>query len=74
MQSGDGQLKHIDGHKLLDSLPDTKDRETPTNNPGSSSLAELFGYFEYSKSNTMALLRRVSTSDKKKAHCIIFFV
>lgn len=62
MQSGDGQLKHRDDHQLIDSFPESEDTRSPSNNPGTSSLAELFGYFEDSKSNTMALLRKVSFS------------
>ena len=62
MQSSDGQLKHRDDHELVDSFPESEDTRSLSNNPGTSSLAELFGYFEDSKSNTMALLRKVSIS------------
>lgn len=60
--SGDGQLKHTDDHELIDFSPKLKEIRRPINYPGFSSLAELFGYYEDSKSNTMALLRRVSST------------
>ena len=64
MRSGDGQLACKDGHEFSGSLPGLRDIKSSTDNPGPSSLTELFGYFEDSKSNTMALLRRVSSSSK----------
>lgn len=62
MQSGDDQANRRDSHESLGTLPDSRDIRSPTTSQEPSSLAELFGYFEDSKSNTMALLRRVSGS------------
>jgi hypothetical protein len=39
---------------------DSVTRQEPMNGSGSNSLAELFGYFEYSERNTIALVGNVS--------------
>ena len=43
-------------------MSDWSTRRNSAINQGSESLAELFGYFEDSESNTMALVRKVSRS------------
>lgn len=60
-RSGGSLEKHGDGHKNSSIFPGLNESTGPTN--GHLSLANHFGYFEESKSNTMALVRRVSGYD-----------
>ena len=60
MLRSDSQLGHEISHDLSTESPDPKEMRSPKNNSGPSSLAESFGYFEDSNTNTVALLRRVS--------------
>jgi hypothetical protein len=59
----DDQLQDLDTDDNTMGVPPNQDsvtRQDPMNGSGSNSLAELFGYFEYSERNTIALVGNVS--------------
>lgn len=62
MQQGENQWKLDVERGFSNSPPTLATAGTAKEEPEPSSLAEVFGYFEGSKSNTMALVQRVSNS------------
>ncbi|OCK74320.1 hypothetical protein K432DRAFT_386876 [Lepidopterella palustris CBS 459.81] len=64
----DAQLQYASGNEPVGALSDWNTRRNSTLNQGSDSLAELFGYFEDSESNTMALVRRLGLDEDENQH------
>ncbi|KAE8392852.1 hypothetical protein BDV23DRAFT_181267 [Aspergillus alliaceus] len=61
-RTGESLHKDGDDHKSLSTLSDLKENK---NEEGPSSLVEHFGYFEESRSNTIALIRRFGLHDNQ---------